>query len=80
MRKAKRNAMKLEAKVQELGFIKVSGNADEKPYARRKLADGMTSRYVAPTVRGLSTVKDTVKVPEYRKAMLKPSACLITVY
>ena len=45
MRKAKRNAVKLEKRVQALAAIKVSGSADERAYARRKLADGMSGRY-----------------------------------
>ena len=45
MRKAKRNAVKLEKRVQALAVIKVSGSADERQYARRKLANGLSGRY-----------------------------------
>lgn len=47
MRKAKRQAVKLETKVQALTTIKVGGTIDERMYARRKLADGLRSRYIA---------------------------------
>lgn len=47
MRQAKRKAIKLETKVQALSSIKVSGTVDERAYARRKLQDGLKSRYIA---------------------------------
>jgi hypothetical protein len=45
MRKAKRNALKLESRVQLLSAIKVNGTADERPWARRALANGLSDRY-----------------------------------
>lgn len=48
MRKSKRNAIKLEAKVQRLTSIKLCGTIDEKRFAKRKLADGVSSRFIPP--------------------------------
>jgi len=45
MRRAKRNAIKLEKRVQALAAIKVTGSPDERQYARRRLADGLSGRY-----------------------------------
>lgn len=46
MRKAKRNAIKLESKVQALSAIKISGTADERQFARKRLNDGLSSRWI----------------------------------
>jgi uncharacterized membrane protein len=45
MHKTMRKAVRLEAKVQALTVTKISGTIDERIYARRRLADGLTSRY-----------------------------------
>lgn len=45
MRKAKRNAVKLEARVQALGLIKVAGAVDERSHARKLLANGLSGRH-----------------------------------
>ena len=47
MRKSMRKAVKLETMVQALTAIKVNGTVDEKPFARRKLSNGVTSRFIA---------------------------------
>lgn len=60
MRKAKRQAVRLESMIQLLSLTKVSGNADEKPYARRKLSDGMSSRYMPAERLGRCDATDTV--------------------
>lgn len=60
MRKAKRQAVKLEALVQRLTTIKVCGTVDEKPYARRKLANGLTGRYQPKQRLGRCDPSDTV--------------------
>lgn len=45
MRKAKRAAVKLEQTVQRLAAIKVCGAPDERAFARRRLANGLSGRY-----------------------------------
>ena len=45
MRKTMRKAIKLETMVQALADIKVCGTLDEKPWARRKLANGLSGRH-----------------------------------
>jgi hypothetical protein len=60
MRKAKRLATKLESMVQSLSLTKVSGNVDEKPYARRKLSDGVSSRYLPAQRLGRCDATDSV--------------------
>lgn len=72
MRKASRKAEKLECRVQVLTSIKVTGTADERMFARKKLADGLSGRYQHKQ-RGLSMVKGTVKVPAHKKADMRPS-------
>jgi hypothetical protein len=45
MRKSMRKAVRLETMIQALSVMKVSGSADEKPAARRKLANGLSGRF-----------------------------------
>lgn len=72
MRKASRKANQIESKVRALAEIKVNGTQDERQYARNKLADGLSGRFQHKQ-RGLSTVKSTVKVPQYRKDNMRPT-------
>lgn len=60
MRKSKRSAVKLETKIQALTTIKVSGTIDERMYARRKLQDGLKSRYIAAKRYSRCDPTDTV--------------------
>lgn len=72
MRKASRKANQIESKVKALAEIKVSGTPDERQYARKKLADCLSGRFQHKQ-RGLSRVKGTVKVPQYRKDSMRPT-------
>ena len=72
MRKASRKAVKLECRVQALTAIKVAGTPDERMFARKKLADGLSGRYQHKQ-RGLSMVKGTVRVPAHKRADMRPS-------
>jgi hypothetical protein len=60
MRKTMRKAVKLEALVQRLTDIKVSGTIDERSYARRKLSDGLSGRYQGKQRLGRCDATDTV--------------------
>jgi hypothetical protein len=47
MRKAKRNAIKLESRIQQLSAMKVdSDNAGVRAWAKRRLADGLGPRII----------------------------------
>ena len=46
MRKAKRKAVKLETKIKVLTTLKVSGTMDERMYSRKRLNDGLSSRFI----------------------------------
>lgn len=60
MRKTMRKAVKLEGKVQALSDIKVRGTVDERMYARRKLADGLSGRFQPKQRLGKCDPSDTV--------------------
>lgn len=45
MHKRTRQALKLEKRIQALADIKVKGTADERQYARKVLANGLSGRY-----------------------------------
>lgn len=67
MRATKRKAVRLESMVQSLSLIKVDGMIDERQYARRKLSNGLTSRYQAK--QRLSKCDNTDIVLGGRKVM-----------
>ena len=46
MNKAMRKAVKLESKVKTLANLKVCGTMDERKAAKRRLSDGLVSRYI----------------------------------
>ena len=60
MRATKRKAVRLESMVQSLSLIKVDGMIDERQYARRKLSNGLTSRYQAKQKLGKCDNTDIV--------------------
>lgn len=46
MRKSKRKAVKLETMIQSLSLAKVGESVDERHYAKRRLSNGLSSRYI----------------------------------
>lgn len=60
MRKTMRKAVRLESKVQSLSDTKVHGAVDERMYARRKLADGLSGRFQPKQRLGRCDPSDSV--------------------
>ncbi len=60
MRKTMRKAVRLETMVQSLTAVKISGMIDERAHARRKLSNGVTSRYIAPQRLGKCDASDVI--------------------